>query len=57
MIKLVFSAGTLTIGGASREELPAAAAECCRSDPRTGELRARACDYAKIALEIGRAHV
>ena len=52
MIRIAFAAGTLTIAGTSRDELPAEAAACCRSDPRTEELRARACDYAKIALAL-----
>jgi len=52
MLQIYFSAGTLVIDGGGEIILPPAAEKCIRRDPRTGELRARACDYAVIVLAL-----
>lgn len=49
MITLGFNAGTLTAEGDLPPDL---AGELFRSDPRTGNCRARGCDYARIMLRL-----
>ncbi len=54
---LAFEAGTLTLTGMDRHGLPGALSRLFRSDERTRNLRARACDYATIILAFQEAGV
>lgn len=54
---LAFESGTLTLSGLEREALPGPAARLFRSDDRTRNLRARACDYAPAVLALQAAGV
>ena len=49
--ELAFDLGTLTLSGGS-DELPEELAAFFTADPRSGTLRARACDYAEIFLRM-----
>ncbi len=53
---LAFDSGTITLTGASWDSLPAEVALLLREDPRTQNLRGRACDYAKIATGLRKAN-
>ena len=50
-MNLDFNLGTLTLSGVSGE-LPPEVAKWLTFDPRTGEYRARACDYAALFLAL-----
>jgi len=54
---LAFESGTLTLSGLAREALPEPAARFFRDDDRTGNLRARACDYASAAIALQKAGI
>ena len=54
---LAFESGTLTLSGLEREALPGQAARLFRSDDRTRNLRARACDYAPAVIALQEAGV
>ncbi len=51
-MKLQFCAGTLMLDNPAAVVLPTAAAVFFRPDQRTGNLRARGCDYAGIVLAL-----
>ena len=51
-MKLLFDAGTLLLENAPVENLPQSLLSLLKSDPRTGSLRARACDYRDIVLGL-----
>ena len=48
---LEFKSGTLTLNGCP-DELPPEPRRYLTPDPRTGEYRARACDYAALFLAL-----
>lgn len=49
---LNFDAGTLVLDGADSGSLPGAALRLLKNDTRSGNLRARACDYAELVIAL-----
>ncbi len=55
--ELLFDAGTLRLDGLAPERVPDALRELLRYDERTRTLRARACDYAPLVLNLALAGI
>ena len=51
-MKLLFSAGTLELCTAPGENIPECIGGIFKADPRSGTLRARACDYAETVMTL-----
>ena len=49
---LRFNAGTITLELANAEEFPLKLIGIFKHDPRSGNFRARACDYAQTVLTL-----